>query len=93
MEEVEEREPGGWGLGREGIVFGEEGAVGGREVGKARGEGQGTGTAGARTLRFGTDGSGLTTSQLKHIRYNGEKVSLDNEGYLSGPKGLIISFF
>ena len=46
-----------------------------------------------RSLRFGTDGSGLTAAQLKRIRYNGGKVSLNSEGYLSGPKGLIISFY
>lgn len=45
-----------------------------------------------RTLRFGTDSSGLTPTQLKQIRYNGGKVSLNSEGYLSGPKGLIISY-
>lgn len=46
-----------------------------------------------RSVRFGTDGSGLTAAQLKQIRYNGVKVSLNSEGYLSGPKGLTISYY
>ena len=45
-----------------------------------------------RALRFGTDDSGLTDSQLKKIRYNGSKVSLTAEGYLGGPKGMVILF-
>ena len=53
----------------------------------------GTDSLPTRTLRFGTDSSGLTPAQLKQIRYNGGKVSLNSEGYLSGPKGLIISFY
>ena len=52
----------------------------------------GTDSLPTRTLRFGTDSSGLTPAQLKQIRYNGGKVSLNSDGYLSGPKGLIISF-
>ena len=45
-----------------------------------------------RSVRFGTSGAGLKASQLRRIRYNGSKVSLTDEGYLGGPRGLIISF-
>ena len=45
-----------------------------------------------RSVRFGTNGAGLSAAQIRRIRYNGGKVSLNSEGYLSGPKGLIISF-
>ena len=50
----------------------------------------GTGRLPGKTIRFGTNGSGLTAAQLKQIRYNGENVSLTGEGYLGGPQGLII---
>lgn len=43
-----------------------------------------------RSIRFGTTADGLTSAQLKQIRYNGSKVSLTSEGYLGGPKGLMI---
>lgn len=46
-----------------------------------------------RSVRFGTNGAGLTAAQLSRIRYNGSKVSLTGEGYLGGPKGLTISFY
>ena len=45
-----------------------------------------------RSVRFGTSGAGLAETQLRRIRYNGSKVSLTSEGYLGGPRGLIISF-
>ena len=45
-----------------------------------------------RSVRFGTSSDGLSSAQLRRIRYNGSKVSLTDEGYLSGPKGLVISF-
>ena len=49
---------------------------------------------GAVTLRLAEVGrEELAAAQLKQIRYNGVKVSLNSEGYLSGPKGLIISFY
>lgn len=45
-----------------------------------------------RSLRFGTSASGLTRAQLKQIRYNGEKVALNDEGYLRRePKGTVIT--
>ena len=44
------------------------------------------------TIRFGTDGNGLTSTQLRRIRYNGSKVSLTSEGYLGGPSGMVIFF-
>ena len=50
----------------------------------------GPGTSPGKTIRFGTDGSGLTAAQLKQIRYNGDKVSLTGQGYLGGPNGFII---
>ena len=50
----------------------------------------GPGASPGKTIRFGTDGSGLTAAQLKQIRYNGDKVSLTGQGYLGGPQGLII---
>ena len=53
----------------------------------------GTDALPTQSLRFGTDSLGLTPAQLKQLRYNGGKVSLNSEGYLSGPKGLIISFY
>ena len=43
-----------------------------------------------RSIRFGTNDGGLTSAQLKQIRYNGNKVSLTSEGYLGGAKGLMI---
>ena len=42
-----------------------------------------TGTAGARTLRFGTDGTGLTADQIRKIRWDGNRVKLDANGYLA----------
>ena len=50
----------------------------------------GPGASPGKTIRFGTDGSGLTAAQLKQIRYNGDKVSLTGQGYLGGPHGFII---
>ena len=41
-----------------------------------------TGVPGARTLRFGTSGIGLTKNQVNHIRWNGSRVKLDDSGYL-----------
>ena len=41
-----------------------------------------TGTSGARTLRFGTDGNGLAPEQVKQIRWDGNRVKLDANGYL-----------
>ena len=35
-----------------------------------------------KALRFGTDKNGLTADQLRMVRYNGKRVSLDEEGYL-----------
>ncbi|MBQ7190119.1 MAG: autotransporter-associated beta strand repeat-containing protein [Kiritimatiellae bacterium] len=44
-----------------------------------------------RSLRFGTSASGLTPTQLKQIRYNGEKVALNDQGYLRRkPNGTVI---
>lgn len=51
----------------------------------------GTAKLSSKPIRFGTDGSGLTAVQLKQIRYNGDKVSLTGQGYLGGPKGLMIT--
>ena len=45
-----------------------------------------------QAVRFGTNGEGLSDAQIRRIRYNGSKVSLTGEGYLGGPRGLIISF-
>ena len=50
----------------------------------------GTGKLPGKSVRFGTNGSGLTSTQLKQIRYNGDKVSLTAQGYLGGSRGLII---
>ena len=50
----------------------------------------GTGKLSQKTVRFGTNSSGLTAAQLKQIRYNGDKVSLTGQGYLGGPPGLMI---
>ena len=46
-----------------------------------------TGELKAKSLRFGTDGTGLTTNQLARIAFNGTrgKATLDAEGYLHGP--------
>jgi hypothetical protein len=46
-----------------------------------------TGELKAKSLRFGTNASGLTETQLKQITFRGRKnkVSLDAEGYLRGP--------
>ena len=44
-----------------------------------------------REIRFGNSASGLTTAQLRMIRYNGERVMLDNSGYLKiGRPGLVL---
>ena len=50
----------------------------------------GTGSLSRKPIRFGTNGSGLTAAQLKQIRYNGDKVSLNGQGYLGGPQGFMI---
>ena len=42
-----------------------------------------TGASEARTLRFGTDGNGLTRSQVRQIRWDGFHVKLDSSGYLA----------
>ena len=42
-----------------------------------------TGASGSRTLRFGTDGNGLTPDQVKQIRWDGSRVKLDANGYLA----------
>ena len=42
-----------------------------------------TGASGARTLRFGTDGNGLTPNQVKQIRWDDSHVKLDASGYLA----------
>ncbi|MBR3221503.1 MAG: hypothetical protein IKF72_04655 [Kiritimatiellae bacterium] len=48
--------------------------------------------AAAHTLRFGTDGNGLTERQQKAIRWNGKRVKLDANGYLyQYVPGMIIS--
>ena len=46
-----------------------------------------TGELKAKTLRFGTDDSGLTAAQLAQITFHGRRnrASLDAEGYLQGP--------
>ena len=44
-----------------------------------------------RSIRFGTSKSGLTSGQLNAVRYNGKRVSIDENGYLRGPRGLVIS--
>ena len=46
----------------------------------------------AWAIRFGTSANGLTSAQRRAIRYNGNRVDLDDNGYLGGPKALIISF-
>ena len=42
-----------------------------------------TGPSAARTLRFGTDGNGLTPQQVNRIRWDGRRVILDSDGYLA----------
>ena len=50
-----------------------------------------TGTLGKNSLRFGTNTSALTASQLEQIRYNKRRVILSAEGYvLEYPKGTVI---
>ena len=46
-----------------------------------------------KTVRFGTDETGLTSAQLKQVTMNGIGCTIDAEGYLH-PKnpGLIIEF-
>ena len=46
-----------------------------------------TGEPGTKSLRFGTDATGLTAAQLAQITFRGKanKVSLDAEGYLQVP--------
>lgn len=50
-----------------------------------------TGPLEKRSVRFGTDGTGLTLPQLNAISSNGKTVRLDSEGYLViPPQGLLI---
>ena len=42
-----------------------------------------TGATAAHTLRFGTDGNGLASEQVKQIRWDGSRVKLDANGYLA----------
>ena len=51
-----------------------------------------TGKLGPTTLRFGTDGNGLTAAQLAAITCRGFSVRLDAQGYLlQNPPGTLIS--
>ncbi len=51
-----------------------------------------TGKLGPATLRFGTDGNGLTAAQLATITCRGFSVRLDAQGYLlQNPPGTLIS--
>ncbi|MDX9868908.1 MAG: autotransporter-associated beta strand repeat-containing protein, partial [Kiritimatiellia bacterium] len=53
-----------------------------------------TGTLHRFSVRFGTDGSGLTAAQVSAIRLNGDFVRLRDDGYLSpGMKGTVLSIF
>lgn len=45
-----------------------------------------------KALKFGTSKGGLDYSQLRKITYNGERVSLDSNGYLTARSGFRISF-
>ena len=45
-----------------------------------------------KALQFGASKDGLDYSQLRKITYNGERVSLDSNGYLSARSGFRISF-
>jgi autotransporter-associated beta strand protein len=49
-----------------------------------------TGTLGPQTLRFGTDQSGLTKTQLKQMNSNNRPLMLDNQGYVVLIKGTMI---
>ena len=44
-----------------------------------------SGTLGKESLRFGTNAVSLTSEQLSQIRYNGHRVLLSDQGYLSLP--------
>lgn len=50
-----------------------------------------TGAVGKRSVRFGMDSQGLTEVQLKAMTLNGERVRLDDEGYLRPNIGLVLS--
>ncbi len=53
-----------------------------------------TGTLQRFSVRFGTDGSGLTAAQVSAIRLNGEHVRLREDGYLSpGMRGTVLSVY
>lgn len=50
-----------------------------------------TGELGKKSIRFGTDSTGLTADQLAQIRCNGHRVLLTAEGYLTTPmRGTLI---
>ena len=51
-----------------------------------------SGTLGANTLRFGTDGTGLTPAQIAAMTNRGCKVRIDAQGYLHRiPPGTLLS--
>ena len=43
-----------------------------------------------QSLRFGTSKNGLTRAQLRQISYNGERVALDDDGYLRQRDGIML---
>ncbi len=49
-----------------------------------------TGTLGPRTLRFGSDANALTSDQLQRIRNHGQRLGLDENGYLQNTSGTVI---
>jgi autotransporter-associated beta strand protein len=50
----------------------------------------GTGNLPINALRFGTSERGLTSAQIRQITYNGEKVLLDDSGYLRLSRGFML---
>jgi hypothetical protein len=50
----------------------------------------GTGNLPINALRFGTTEQGLTSAQIRQITYNGEKVLLDDSGYLRLSRGFML---
>lgn len=51
-----------------------------------------TGEIGKKSIRFGTDANGLTAAQLAAILVNGKanRATIDEDGYLSVPKGFTL---
>ncbi len=50
-----------------------------------------SGTLVEKSVRFGSDRTGLTAAQVSAITYSGGKVRLDNHGYLTAnPQGTVI---